>query len=503
MFTWRNAILGGVGALALWGVVAAVWLIGQGTVTGAVTESEPRVLAVLPFDNLLPEPEEQAWLVAGLHEQVIHEIQRLGIPGLRVISRTSVLPLDRSEMTVPEIAERLQADMLLEGSVRGDGTRLRTTIQLIDAATDHHEWSQEFDASLDGGFLDAQAEVAARVARTFTAGAAGVASSVGVRPATANGEAMRAYLQGRYLWKNLGAPPGEGAMARFREAVELDPDFALAWAALAEAWLAAAHFGTPPDQAFPRADSLAVQALARDPELAEAHIALADTRFHYDWNWTGAERGFRRGLELNPSHATGHWFLAGLLAALGRTDEAVPLLEAAQRLDPASVIAYAFGARVLYWGRRYDAAGAQAAEALALAPTHPYALGALGFIRLAEGRVEDGVRAFERSVAVSPKFLPGLALALGRAGRMVEAREVVARVEAAAAERYVAPYERAFAHVGIGDHDRALELLEEALETRDAELIWLAVEPAFDPIRDDPRFRAVLETMGLAGVGAG
>lgn len=501
LFTWRNAALGGVGALALWGAVAAVWLAAFG---GAATRSGPdagdtRVLAVLPFDNLLPDGDEQGWLVAGLHEQVIHELAAL--PDLRVISRTSVLSYADTELSVPEIGERLGADLVLEGSVRGDGDRIRTTLQLIDAASDQHEWSREYDAPI-GDLLEVQSMVAGEVAEGF-----GSATGSGTRarprgPSTDDPEALRAYWRGRYLWQNVGAPPGEQTTALFRRAVEIDPDFALAWAALAEAWLNSAHVGTPPDVAFPRADSMAVQALARDPDLAEAHVALADTRFHYDWNWEGAERGFRRGLELNPSHATGHWFYAGLLAALGRGDEAAAQLERARAVEPLAAITDAFGARVLYWDRRFDEAEETARRALELNSSHFYALGALGFIHLQQGEPAEAVDALRRSVEMSPKFRSGLALALARAGREVEAREIVDRLEAEAAEGYLSPYERAFAHVGLGDHDRALELLEEATETRDAELIWIAVEPAFDPLRSEPRFQAILREMGLDAVGA-
>lgn len=502
-FTWRNAALGGVGALALWGVVAAVWLAAFG---GAATRSDPdaddtRVLAVLPFDNLLSDGGEQGWLVAGLHEQVIHELAAL--PDLRVISRTSVLPYGDTELSVPEIGERLGAELVLEGSVRGDGERIRTTLQLIDVASDQHEWSREYDAPM-GDLLEVQSMVAGRVAQAFgsATGTEARARSRSRGPSTDDPEALQAYWRGRYLWQNVGAPPGEQTTALFRRAVEIDPDFALAWAALAEAWLNSAHVGTPPDVAFPRADSMAVQALARDPDLAEAHVALADTRFHYDWNWEGAERGFRRGLELNPSHATGHWFYAGLLAALGRGDEAAAQLERARAVEPLAAMTDAFGARVLYWDRRFDEAEATARRALELNSSHFYALGAIGFIHLGKGEAAEAVDAFRRSVEMSPKFRSGLAMALARAGREEEAREIVDRLEVEAAEAYLSPYERAFGHVGLGDHDRALALLEEATRTRDAELIWIAVEPAFDPLRDEPRFQAILREMGLAGVGA-
>lgn len=456
---------------------------------------------MLPFDNLLPDARDQQWLVDGLHDQVIHEIQRLNLPGLRVLSRTSVMPYADSDLSLPEIARRLKADAVLEGSVTAEDGRLHTIMQLIDAATDHHRWSNEYDASLDESFHEARVAIATRIAQSFIeAPDSAIRRRIASGP-TGDPEAQRAYLRGMYLYGQMGAPVAAQAREYFTRAVELDPDFALAWAALAEDWLSSAHFGTPPDVAFPNALAAAIQATTRDPDLAEGHVILADSRFHYDWAWEEAEREFLEGIRLNPSHSTGHWFYAGLLGALGRFDEAAAQLEHARRMDPVNPITEAFGGRVMYWGRRYDDAEARVRAALDLAPGNFYAWGTLGFIHLARGEVDGAVDAFRRSTELSPKFMSGLAMALARAGEADEARAIAQRLDAMAEERYVAPYERSFAWVGLGDHDRALDLIEQATESRDAELIWIAVEPAFDPIRDRPRFQAVLERMGLADVG--
>lgn len=488
------------GAILVLTLVVAVWSAVRSAPEGPVADSGrdgPAVLAVLPFENLIPDGESESWVVAGLHEQVIHELMQL--PDLRVISRASVLPYLDSDLSKQQIAEQLGAHIVLDGGVRRDGSRLRATLQLTDAASGQLVWSEEFDATLGEDFIETQTEVALRVARTLTAALPPARRSWSVGAST-EPDALRAYLRGRYLWKNLGSPPAEQAATLFRQALEIDPDFALAWASLAEGSLASAHFGVPPHVAFPRADSAAVQALAREPDLAEAHIALADTRFHYDWNWEAAERGFRRGITLKPSHATAHWWYAGLLAARGRSDEAVEQIERARILDPLSPIVDAFGARVLYWGREYDAAEERARHAIELAPNSFYAWGILGFTHLQQGRPEDALAAFRRSVELSDKFLPGLAVALARTGRTTEAFAVVARLEAMAAERYVAPYERALAYLAVGRRDKALDLVEEATRTRDAELIWIGVDAAYDDLRGEPRFEDVLRRMDLLDV---
>lgn len=503
LFTWRNAALGGLAAMALWGVGATVWIGTRGLPAAASPEVEAplRVLAVLPFDNYLPDAEEQQWLVDGLHDQVIHEIQRLHVPGLRVISKTSVIPYADSDLPLPEIADRLGADAILEGSVRRDGDRLRATMQLIDAESDHHRWSEEYNASLETSFLEVQTSLATRIALAFTdAPEPEIRSQVGEAP-TESPEAHRAYMRGLHLYGMMGAPASEQARTLFRKAVELDPDFALAWAGLAHVWLSSAHFGVPPHTAFPEARSAALEAVTADPGIPEGHIILADSRFHYDWDWDGAEAAFQEGLRLNPSLSTGHWFLAGLLAARGRFDEAAARIDQARVVDPLAPIVDSFGGRVLYWGRRYDEAERLVRASLEIQPEgNVYALGTLGFIHLARGEAEAAVTAFRRSTEFSGKFLPGLAMALARAGAREEALAIVERLEARAEQEYVAPYERAFAWVGLEEYDRALHLIEEATKTRDAELIWIAVEPALDPLRDHPRFQAVLRKMGLNGV---
>lgn len=493
-FTWRNAALGGVGAFALWGAVAAAWLgFARLPAEGGVDGGSPRVVAVLPLDNLSADAEATEYFVAGVHEQLIAELAK--IPALRVISRTSVMPYRNPAESLGEIATALGADAVVEGSVRMTEERARVTIQLIDAATDQHLWADDFDHAM-GDLLDMQSAVAVRVAESLHATLTPETRDRLRRPPTTDPEAQRLYLQGRHIYQTR---PGDLSVAieRYREALAIDPDFALAWAGLAEAWLSSAHFGTDPHVAFPKADSAALQALARDPGLSEAHTSLADTRFHYDWNWEAAERGFVRALELNPSHSTGHWFYGGFLAARGRFDEAVRALRRAQEMDPVAPWPYAFGASILYWGRRYDEAEAEALRALEISPDFPWALGALGWIHLARGEAAEAVGFFERAVEEGGPLLPGLASALAAAGREDEARAILARMEAAAAERYVPPYGRAFIHTALGETDAALDRLEEATRTRDAALIWVAVDPAFDPLRGERRFRAVLERMGL------
>lgn len=488
-------------ALGTAAILVALWL-GRGAVTttgttetATTTSGRPPVLAVFPFENLLAGGDSLEWLTAGLHEQVIHELA--GVPGIRVVSRTSALAHARSAQAVSEAADLLGATFVLQGSVRGNQEQLRATLHLVEAETGLEQWSGEYDVALGDGFLRAQARLGAVVAQVVGASFRPGAERSADPRLTVHPDAVRAYLQGRHLWRNLGAPPSDSASARFRLAVDIAPDFALAWASLAETWLASAHFGTPPHVAFPRADSAAIQALSRDPDLAEAHVAIADARFHYDWNWAAAERSFLEGITLNPSHPTAHWWYAGLLAALDQRAGAAAQMDRAKELDPLSPIVAAFGARVAYWGGRIDDGEALARQALQLAPGHPYALGVLGYVLLERNQFETAADVFRESLTASPKFRPGLIMALARAGHRDEARKEMARLEEEAAQRYVSPYERSFAAVGLGDLDRALGLIEEAAELRDAELVWIGVDPALGPLHGKPRFEAVLRRMGL------
>lgn len=452
-------------------------------------------LAVLPFRTLSEDPED-AYFAEGITEDIQAALGSAG--DLRVISSTSSMRYrERGDSTLREIASELGVNLVLEGTVRRGGDRVLVVAHLADASADEEVWSDSFDRELTASAIfDIQRDIATDIARALHSRHH---LELATRPhLTESLEAYNHYLRGRHFFGRGGADGLARSIKEYQRAIALDPAFALAHAALGTSWLSSAHFGNPPHEVFPRGLEAAKRALDLDSTVAEAYTVLADTRFHYEWDWDGAERAFRRGLTLNPSHAEAHWWYAGYLAAVGRFDEAFDQLELGREVDPVSPFISAFGARIYYWAGRYDEAAAEAQRALELAPDISYAHLALGFANIGLGRLEEAVQAMERA---APPDGPGpqyaLATALARAGRPERARALLRSSQASADQGYYPPYHEAFVLAALGEREAALARLEAATETRDAELIWVNVEPAFASLREEPRFRALVRKMGL------
>lgn len=500
LFTWKTVATGGVGALAAWSIVAGVLLLGRTPEPRAVG-GEPRV-AVLPIGNLTGDPDRQ-FLADGLHDEVITRLQQVG--GLRVTSRTSTLRYRDTDLTLPEIADELGVDALVEATLQTSGGTIRLIAQLVDGDTDEHLWANTFDRAFDPERVltvqtDLALEVADLLAGQLSPGEQARVTNVG----TASPVAQRQYLLG-VSYRNSGRPEDlPASIAAFERALELDPDFALAHSALAESYMIIAHGPVPPWEAFPPGESAATAALAVEPRMAEALTILADVEYHYRWRWSDAEEAFERALELNPSHATAHWWLAGLLSTLRRHDEAVEHARTALPLDPRNVIARGFVARVLFWGGRIGEATRVLDEGLADDPNHPVLLEMKGTILLragdSEARRAEGLLLLERAASMGPPGLPALSYGAGLAvlGRSAEARSILASTAEPRDGAYIPRYYRAWVAAELGDRGQAMDLLEEAAEVREAPLIWLNIDPAFRDLHQEPRFLALLDRMGLA-----
>lgn len=485
------------------GTAAVVFATGAEAGAGAENETEsarPSQLrdgwiAVLPFRAATADSQSRVFS-DGITHEVTTALNRIG--DLQVIAPGSAMPFrDRAETALPEIAATLGVGLLLDGQVRVGGGAVRVSAQLVDGSTGRQLWAESYGGELSPERLfDIQADIGANIADALHASHRVADRRRPDLPPTRDLDAYNAYVRGLYFFNQGGAQALGPSIEQYERAVDLDPEFALAHAGLAEAWLASAHFGRPPHAAFPEGIDHALMALDHDPGLAEAHIVLADSRFHYEWDWEGAERGFRRGIELGPTHSTAHWWFGGLLAALGRFDEAVGQAELAIEMDPISPLGHAFYGRILYWARRFEEAAAMGERASDLSPGAPAPLAWLGITRLAQGRVEQGVELVERAAAIArPAFVAELGYAYAVAERTAEAREIVAELEAA--ERYVPSYRLAWILTALGETERALEALDRAAEARDADLIWANVDPIFDPLRGEPRFRRLILEMGL------
>ena len=484
--TGRRAAVLGAALLAL---LVLLWKLGGGGGAGGIDS-----LVVLPLENLTGDP-AQEYFADGMTEALIGELAQVG--ALRVISRTSAMQFKATDLSAPEIAEELDVDAVLEGSVQRSGDRVRISAQLVDASADRPVWTESYTRELSD-ILALQSEIARDVAKRVEIALTPEEARRFAASRTVDPAAHEAYLRGRAAWHEYARSPEAitEAIEHFERALEIDPDYALAWAGLADAHLVYAHFGMRPREALAAAKRHAIRALELDPDLAEAHTALADARFHLDWEWEAAEAGFRRALEIAPGYSTAHWWYSGLLSALGRHEEAIEEIRRAQELDPLFAGGYSFAVRVYWWADRPGLARAEVERLRRMAPPDSpgglrvYAYHALALPQGLVARMEAAHRAGEGH----PSFLVTLALQHAREGREAAARSVLEDL-APMSDRM--PYQLARVHASLGDVDEALAWLERAAEIRDAALPWANVEPLFDPLRKEPRFRELIRRMGL------
>jgi serine/threonine protein kinase/Tfp pilus assembly protein PilF len=453
-------------------------------------------VAVLPFLNLSADPENE-FFADGITEDVIAHLSK--IRALRVISRTSVLAFKQRDQSLKEIAARLEATTLLEGSVRRAGDRVRIVAQLIDAETDRHLWAETYDRQLTDIFA-IQTDVALQIAAALEAELSADERTRIRKEPTHDLQAYRLYLQGRHCFVRYTPAGMQQAIEYFGRAIAQDPDYALAHASVAMAYAELGEAGAlSPDVAYREARAAAAQALRLDPGLGEAHSVAAYLKTLWDFDWTGAEREFQRALELSPSSADTYDLYGRMCSGLGRYDEAIALERRAQELDP---LAHRLDvATTQLRAGRYDEAARGAARALEIDPVHDRALATLGWAYLKMGKTDEGLVALERAVAVAlgnTQWLAQLGQAYALAGRADRARDVLRQLEDRARTSYVTPYHLAFVYTGLGEHERALDLLERAFAERTGAVYGIKASFLFAPLRAHPRFQALLKKINLA-----
>jgi serine/threonine-protein kinase len=455
-------------------------------------------IAVLPFANMSTDRDDE-FLSDGIAEEIINALSK--IEGLQVAARTSSFAFKGKHEDVRAIGSQLNVGSVLEGSVRRSGNRLRVTAQLVNCADGYHLWSERYDREMSDVFAvqDDIAEAIVTVLRGSLL--AGERESVAKRH-TEHVGAYQLYLKGRYV-ENTRTPDGfTKGIEYFEEALRTDDDYALAYAGLADTYyLLGWYRHLPPREAFPRADAAAARALELDETVAEAHISRAYVKFYYDWDWVGAERCFRRALELNPNHATALHGYAEYLAARGRIDEALLSVQRAHELDPLSLTISAGLGWVHFFSRHYGEAAEHFEATLALDPHYVFIHWFLGQTYLMQERLDDAIAVLRRGLAGS-KGHPGMSAYLGhacaRAGRLDPAHTILRELEEHAMRSYVPADYFAVLYIGLGEADEAVAWLEKAYDERALHLVFLAVDPVFDDLRGDPRFDALLEKVGLA-----
>jgi serine/threonine-protein kinase len=466
-------------------------------VADAGTIREARTIAVLPFVNAGGDAENE-YLSDGITDELIIALSK--VDGLNVASRTSVFALKGLREDVRSLGARLNVSAMLEGTVRRAGNRLRITVQLIGVADGRTLWSERYDREAADVFA-IQDEIARTIVTTLRAT---LLRDLGDAPPvryTANPRAYHLYLKGRYWWnRRTQAGIAEG-IKYFEQAIAEDPGYALAYTGLADSYaLQVDYRGAPVRDGMERAKGLARKSLALDDSLAEAHTSLGWVSFIYDWDWPAARESFARALECNPAYSVARQWHSWYLMAMGRVEESLAEGRRAVELDPASVSIRRSMGWLYYYARQPAAALEHLRRALAMNPTADETHRLLGLAYLQLGKHDEAAAALREAVAASDS--PALATAdLGvvaaARGRPTEARAVLDGLRAEAREHYVSPVAFAVLYLALGEFDSAFEALERAHRDRRGWLAYLRVEPAVDPVRDDPRFARLLERMQL------
>ena len=460
-------------------------------------------IAVLAFDSLSPNVEDE-YLGDGISEEIMHALTRLG--GLRLIARTSAFAFKKSGVDVQEIGKRLRVRRIVEGSVRRSGNRIRVTAKLIDAESALELWSSRFDRQFEDVF-DIQDEISEAVAHSLkdlllAEVGRHIASTVPSEPSPATSvTAYNHYLKGRHFWALRSEDGLRTSVEHLEVALSVDPDFALAYAALADTLATMGLYGmAKPLDVMPLAREAAEQGLALDRGLSDALAARACVRAIHDWDWSGATEDFARAIVANPQYPTAHqWYAMHCLVPLRRFSEARASLAVARELDPLSLSIAVSIAAVDYYQRRFDEAITSSRAVVVLDPQFAMGHYFLGLALEQARRLPEAIESLESSVNLSgsAESFGALAHACAAAGNTVRARRILSELELRATQRYDSPVVRAQVHVALGEYERAVELLDEAQSLRAADLIWLGVRPTFDPLRSHPAFARLLESLQL------
>jgi len=469
-------------------------------VRAASQEAPPQVtLAVLPFENL-GAGSEREYLVDGFTEETIAALGQIDPGNLSVIGRTSMMAYKRATKSLADIGREVGAAYLIESSVRAEGGRLRVTSNLIRVRDQVQIWSASYDSE-PSSMLEFQRELGKAITEQIRLRLSPEGLTALARRQTRNAEAYDLYLRSRYFWNQLSPPTTRRAVECYARATELDPEYALAWSGLADAYAASPINGdAPPLEVWPRARDAAAHAVGAEPNLAEAQTSLGIVKFFLDWDWAAAEMAFRKAVALDPSCCLAHRTLGIALSHMRRYEEAQSAVCRARELEPLLATHHALSAQVAFNGRDYSAAVQFARQATVLDPES-----LIGYLQLgqAQEQLGDNDLALEalqnagRFSSGNSKVIALRGYLFAKLGRTDDAREVLNTLEAVSRERYVPPYAMALVHAGLGQRHPALEWLERAYDARDVHLIFLPVDPKWDAFRTDARFLALLRRCGF------
>ena len=465
----------------------------RGWESGKINPAHNMSLVVLPLENLSGDS-DQDYFADGMTDELTANLAK--IRSLRVISRSTAMAYKGTHKPLSEIARDLKVDAVVEGTVLKAGNRVRITAELVQVSTDHHLWADTYESQI-GDVLALQNRVSSAIVDQIRINLSPedkqrLAKNPSVSPA-----AYEDYLKGRYYWNRRSAEGFAKAIGYFEDATRRDPQYALAYAGLADCYgiIGATIYGSlPAAEAAPKAKAAAIRALEIDPTLAEAETSLATAKFNYDWDWAGATQGFQHAIQMDPRYATAYQRYSLYSIAMGHFDESLEQIKKARELDPLSIsINSSLGWR-LYLARQYDRSIAQLRDTLELDPSYEWAHFILGQAYEQKGEFNLARAELQKAVELShnsPLMISALAHADALSGNQEEALRLLQQLTAQSKKQYVSPFYVAVVYIALGKTETALDWMEKAFADRSNGLVFLKVEPELDPLRSNPRFVAL------------
>jgi serine/threonine-protein kinase len=455
-------------------------------------------LAILPLANSSDDPDTE-YLSDGITESIINNLSQL--PKLRVMARSTVFRYKGKEVDPKEAGHDLGVRAVLTGRMFQRGDTLIIKVELVDTSDGSHLWGEQYNRKL-ADIFNIEEEISSVISEKLRLKLDSTQKKKLARRHTENTEAYQLYLKGRYYWNKRTAEGIKKGIEYFNQAIDSDPNYALAYAGIADSYNILASYSTiAPKDAFPRSKAAARTALELDDKLSEGYASLAFAIFGYDWNWTEAERAFKRAIELNPGYGSAHQWYALFLAAMDRMSEAFAEVKIAEELDPLSLPVNTNVGWLFYLSRSYDEAIETYDKILELDADFILAHRRLGQVYVEKRMYEEAIREFEKCLAPSREDAESLAWlghAYAASGDTDRARQIIDEMNLLGKSRYVSSYLMAIIRIGMGETDLAFELLEKACEERYGFLAYLKVSPIFDPLRADERFQKLVASVGLA-----
>jgi len=490
----RAAFVSGAGALLLIALVVGTTIVRWHLFANA---SPIDSIAVVPFDGATT-GNDIGYLADGLTENTINSLSQ--IPGLRVVSRTTMLRYKGRQVAPQRVGRELGVRSVLLGRITTRGDVLSVQAELIDVERDTQLWGQQYERTTSD-LPSVQQQIAQQLAMSLRLKLSDEQQIRLARPATEKPEAYQAYLKGRYFWNQRNESGLKKAVEYFSAAAKIDPAYALAYSGLADSYTTLGYFSyLAPIDSFPKAKAAAIRAIELDSGLAEPHTSLAYVRLYYDWDWPEAEKEFAQAISLNPNYATAHHWYSVYLTAMERPEQASAEIRRAHELDPLSLIINTDVGFELYYGRHYDEAVNQLTTTLEMQSDFPLAHLWLGRTLQEEAKYDEALAEFSKVQTAFkdwPVAIAAIGFVDGISGKRKEALSALDELERLSQKQYVTSYGVALVYAGLGDRDSAFKWLDKAYDERTHWLVWLKLDPRWDTLRADPRFAELVRRVGL------